>query len=119
MVKMVVFAPMPIASDSVAVSANSGLRARRRAADRTSPIQVPITPLIYAGSGRRLTCRFLLERRIEFGWRLDPNAVAERRQEVAAIVGHDDSRVGRSGDLCDVGVVNPAAEDPVARRGAQ
>jgi hypothetical protein len=33
---MVVFAPMPMASDSVAVSANSGLRRNRRAAKRTS-----------------------------------------------------------------------------------
>jgi hypothetical protein len=31
-VKIVVFAPMPMASDSVAVSANSGLRLNSRAA---------------------------------------------------------------------------------------
>ena len=41
MVKMVVFAPMPIASDWIAVYANTGLRLRRRTAYRKSWPMLP------------------------------------------------------------------------------
>ena len=47
--------------------------------------------------------------REEFRRRFHPDAVPQRREEVAAVVGDDHSRAGRPRDLGDVGVVNPAS----------
>ena len=62
---------------------------------------------------------FLSERADEFRGRLDANAVAQRGEEMAAIVPDDDIDTGGSGDLGDVRVVDAAAGNAVGNRGTQ